>query len=1101
MKKTILTLNFALLLACFAHSQLSGTYYIPYVNGVPSFQSIQAAVNDLNTFGVSGSVTFLVEPGYVESVTAPILLTATGSEAMPIVFQKNGSGINPSITRTDNGSIATNVVDGQGDAVIIIQGSDYVTFDGIDVTATWPNIEYGYYLRKVSGNDACKNVTIKNARIQMNKSNSPYVCGIFSSNNNDWTSFYTVTVTAPGGRTENLVITGNTVENVHSGIRIIGYNHTSSPYDLLDSNNFVGQSGEGNTVRNFGGASTTQKSYGIYVAYQSSANISFNNIDNVAGGGTPSKKELGGIYAAGANGGRYFVINNNLIKMSQQSSERIYWIYTAQNCDSIKINNNTFQVGQFSTKTVASYMIYCQSATPFITVNGNQSDPFPNMKEESGDLYGFYCAPNNGPTHGVATIANNIFTGIKMPGGNFWGIHHAGSLNQQVFIQNNTISGLINNGGTSTTYPTSIGILQGKGAAGSAISGNIIENWSGGSHFIGISAGNPASSGVSLYNNTIRNLISTRTNTGGNWLYVYGILTSYGNPCNIYKNRVYNLEANKINANVYGIIVGNSSTNDVHNIYNNFVSDLRTPKTDGYQPPPLVGIYVQYGTTVNVFYNTVYLNATSNGFSFGSAAIYAAGIPGTTQDFRNNVLVNLSVPNGWGKTVAYQRNNDLLDMYSMNSDANCLYAGPVEDATHAVFYDQTNVYHIDAFKTRVGPVRDAHSFRELPPFVNGITAPFDLHMLTTVPTLCESGGHAVTSPLVISDDIDGNPRSATPDVGADEFTGIHGLEISASVTQNICNGTATGAINLTVTGGVPPYAFLWSNAATTEDISLLAAGTYSVTVTDAVAGTIVGSWTVTEPGAISLSATTTPESCPGASDGSIDLTVNGGTPDFTFLWSNGATTQNISGVPAGDYQATVTDQNTCVTNASWTIPIISPVCQNITVSGTIDTTACFNATDTLTVAGNGSTFVVQPTGSATFIAGATIFYLPGTTVQQGGYMLGKITSAVGPFCETPPPALTAVKTGNDELPLTAEHSFFTLYPNPTNNSFTLTLKDDRVFCDVKVTVYNMSGEKVLNENMNGKKKHKFSFSGMPAGLYIVKVLAEDHAETLKLVKL
>ncbi len=1026
MKRIILTLNSVILLASFAFSQLSGTYYIPYVSGVPSFQSIKAAVNDLNTYGFSGSVTFLVAPGHEESVTEPILLTATGSATRQIVFQKNGSGTNPLITRTDYGLISTNTADGQGDGIVIIQGSDYVTFDGIDVMAVHPWIEYGYYLRKVDGTDACKNVTIKNSRIQMNKGTSPYVCGIFSSNNNDQETFYTVTVTSKGGRTENLLITGNTVENTHSGIRITGYLHSSSPYNLLDTNNVVGESGAGNFIRNYGGVSTTHKSYGIYVAYQSSANISYNTIDNAAAGGEPARKELAGVYLAGTNGGRYCVISNNVIKMSQQSSERIYWIYTAQNCDSIRIINNTFQVGQFSSKNVASYMIYCQSATPFVTVTGNQCDPFLNLKEESGDLYGFYCAPTVGPTHGIATISNNIFSGIKMPAGNFWGIHHSGSINQQVFIQNNTISDLINNGGISVTYPTSIGILQGKGAAGSVISGNIIENWSGGSHFIGISAGNPASSGVSVNNNIVRNLISTRTNTGGNWLNVYGILTSYGNPCNIFKNQVYNLEANKINANVYGIIVGNSSTTDVHNIYNNFVSDLRTPKTDGYLPPPLVGIYVQYGTTVNVFNNTVYLNANSIGFGFGSAALYAAGIPGTNQDFRNNVLVNLSVPNGWGKTVAYQRNNDLLDMYSMNSDANCLYAGPVEDATHAVFYDQTNVYNFEAFKTRVGPVRDAHSFRELPPFANGTTAPFDLHMLTTVATMCERGGLAVTSPFVISDDIDGDPRSSKPDVGADEFAGICGLEISASVTQNMCSGQSTGAIDLTVAGGIPPY---------------------------------------------------------------------------TFTWSNGATTQNISGLAAGTYGVTVTDQNSCVAAGSWTVTVTSPVCQNITVSGTMDTTACFNATDTIRVAGNGETFSVSATGTATFMAGSAILLLPGTTVLEGGYLSAVITSPTGPFCETMPLMATPVSTGQEEWSPVVSQKCFVIYPNPVQESFTLAQTGKELSEIISMEVYSLNGTPLVKECIRGEIKHEFNVGGMPSGLYFVKVTSGDHVETLKLVKL
>jgi hypothetical protein len=62
--------------------------------------------------------------------------------------------------------------------VIILQGCDYVIFDGIDVSASNEGIEYGYYLRKIDGSDGCKNVTIKNSAITMTKGASQYVAGI-----------------------------------------------------------------------------------------------------------------------------------------------------------------------------------------------------------------------------------------------------------------------------------------------------------------------------------------------------------------------------------------------------------------------------------------------------------------------------------------------------------------------------------------------------------------------------------------------------------------------------------------------------------------------------------------------------------------------------------------------------------------------------------------------------------------------------------------------------------------------------------------------------------------------------------------------------------
>ena len=101
----------------------------------------------------------------------------------------------------------------------------------------------------------------------------------------------------------------------------------------------------------------------------------------------------------------------------------------------------------------------------------------------------------------------------------------------------------------------------------------------------------------------------------------------------------------------------------------------------------------------------------------------------------------------------------------------------------------------------------------------------------------------------------------------------------------LCNGASTGAIDLTVTGGVSPYTYVWSNNATTQDISNLAAGTYTVTVTDANGCTKTTSATITQPSALDLSVQTTPAPCHGNAGGSVNLTVNGGVPAYAYLWS------------------------------------------------------------------------------------------------------------------------------------------------------------------------------------------------------------------------
>ena len=170
------------------------------------------------------------------------------------------------------------------------------------------------------------------------------------------------------------------------------------------------------------------------------------------------------------------------------------------------------------------------------------------------------------------------------------------------------------------------------------------------------------------------------------------------------------------------------------------------------------------------------------------------------------------------------------------------------------------------------------------------------------------------------------------------------MTVSTSVTNASCNGTLTGMIDLTVSNGTAPFTYLWSNGAITEDLSGIAAGTYSVTVTDAVLCTAsVSGVTVSEPLLLTVSTTTTQTSCNGGSDGSIDATVSGGTAPYTFAWSNGMNTEDISGLPAGSYNITVTDANGCVASESG-IQVTEPTAISISANNINDVT-CNGAQD------------------------------------------------------------------------------------------------------------------------------------------------------------
>ncbi|MEJ7779880.1 MAG: gliding motility-associated C-terminal domain-containing protein, partial [Daejeonella sp.] len=164
---------------------------------------------------------------------------------------------------------------------------------------------------------------------------------------------------------------------------------------------------------------------------------------------------------------------------------------------------------------------------------------------------------------------------------------------------------------------------------------------------------------------------------------------------------------------------------------------------------------------------------------------------------------------------------------------------------------------------------------------------------------------------------------------------------SSTQTNVGCFGASTGAINLSPVGGTAPYTFSWSNSQTTEDLSDLASGVYTVTVTDANSCTATSTITITQPSApLSLSSTQTNVGCFGASTGAINLSPVGGTAPYTFSWTGGASTEDVSGLSSGTYTVTVTDANSCT--ATSTITITQPAAA-LSLSSTQTNISCFGA--------------------------------------------------------------------------------------------------------------------------------------------------------------
>lgn len=157
--------------------------------------------------------------------------------------------------------------------------------------------------------------------------------------------------------------------------------------------------------------------------------------------------------------------------------------------------------------------------------------------------------------------------------------------------------------------------------------------------------------------------------------------------------------------------------------------------------------------------------------------------------------------------------------------------------------------------------------------------------------------------------------------------------ISASIPLNGNTCDSNSYACATTSGGAMPYSYLWSTAASTQCIYPGISGTYTVTVTDANGCSAIASTNLLVFPTITITESSTDETCLGCCDGSASVSASGGTgAGFSYLWSTGATTASISSLCTGSYWVTVTDDSSGCTQNEY-VSISNP-CQN-TISGLV----------------------------------------------------------------------------------------------------------------------------------------------------------------------
>ena len=180
------------------------------------------------------------------------------------------------------------------------------------------------------------------------------------------------------------------------------------------------------------------------------------------------------------------------------------------------------------------------------------------------------------------------------------------------------------------------------------------------------------------------------------------------------------------------------------------------------------------------------------------------------------------------------------------------------------------------------------------------------------------------------------------------------LNFTFTKTNVSCFSGNDGVASIVVTGGTLPYTYSWNNGDTDSLNTDLIAGTYILTITDALGCSLIDSVTITEPTVLSSTMVTTNVGCFGGNTGSATVTVIGGTLNYSYLWSNGQAADNINALLAGTYIVTVTDDNSCSITDS--ITLTQPA-SGLSLTLTNTNVSCNG--------GNDGEFVVIPNGGTT----------------------------------------------------------------------------------------------------------------------------------------
>jgi hypothetical protein len=300
-----------------------------------------------------------------------------------------------------------------------------------------------------------------------------------------------------------------------------------------------------------------------------------------------------------------------------------------------------------------------------------------------------------------------------------------------------------------------------------------------------------------------------------------------------------------------------------------------------------------------------------------------------------------------------------------------------------------------------------------------------------------------------------------------------------TATPVSCDQTNDGTATVDIIKGTPPYRYLWSTGDTSATITGLYEGDYQVTVTDAMNCTSSESIHISKE-VLELILFPEDVSCFGLEDGSIVSYVSGGTPPYSYAWSNGATGQYLYGVSQGEYSVTVTDAHGCIVTQSATVSEPPGMLTLITTTPDDPSTPFGEGTATINVIGGNPPYDIQwddPFQQTGLTAINLTFGEYVVTVRDDSWCVKKDTATIDSVLSIP------------EL---FKSTGFKLYPNPSGGKFYIEFSEKAIY-ELDILIFDFTGVKLFAEHivMAENAPRLIDLSGLSPGMYCISVILDD----------